>query len=248
MRLPSMVSKALQAACRKHPPSDGGNREWTSFMKWLGYANAGMLTHGNLFAWRYAVRNLPSSSPIVEIGSFCGMSTNFIAYFLRESGRKNAFFTCDKWVFEGEGGGPEDRLAQGCDISVSEYRKFVRDSFVRGVEFFSSDNKPFAIEEFSDGFFELWRTNSTAREVFGREVKLGGPISFCFIDGNHSYEYAKRDFENCHQFLEPGGFVLLDDSGDFLDWAPNRVAKEALRRGGYRLVSRNPNYLLQRTR
>ena len=50
-------------------------------------------------------------------------------------------------------------------------------------------------------------------DVFGRSFQLGGPISFCYIDGNHTDDLAKRDFENCDRYLEKGGFVLFDDSG-----------------------------------
>jgi hypothetical protein len=54
-------------------------RECTDeFLKWLGFANAGMLHPGNV-----------------------------IARLLVDEGRRNALITCDKWAFEGaENGGP----------------------------------------------------------------------------------------------------------------------------------------------
>jgi hypothetical protein len=71
------------------------------YISWLTFANAGMLSKGNIYAMRYAIENLPSNSPILEIGSFCGLSTNVINYLLLAQGKKNKIFTCDKWSFEG---------------------------------------------------------------------------------------------------------------------------------------------------
>jgi hypothetical protein len=34
-----------------------------------------------------------------------------------------------------------------------------------------------------------------------------------YIDGNHDYEVARRDWENCSRNLKSGGVVVLDDSG-----------------------------------
>jgi hypothetical protein len=82
--------------------------------------------------------------------------------------------------------------------------------------------------------------------VLGRNVQLGGAISFCYIDGNHAYEYAKRDFENCHNFLEPGGFILFDDSADGSGWDVCNVVSEVQRSGRYELVIKNPNYLFRK--
>ena len=51
------------------------------YVEWLCFANAGMLDRGNLYCFDYAIRNLPSSAPLIEIGSFCGLSTNLITYY-----------------------------------------------------------------------------------------------------------------------------------------------------------------------
>lgn len=126
LRFPAPARKLLQVLRYRRVPSTDRGSEWTAFMRWMSYANAGMLSHGNVFVWRYAVENLPSGSPIVEIGNFCGLSTNFILYFLRKSGRSNVLFTADKWQFEGDGGRRDHRLAEDGAFSVDEYRNFVR--------------------------------------------------------------------------------------------------------------------------
>ena len=38
------------------------------FVNWICYVNAGMLDRGNLYCFDYAMRNLPSDAPILEIG------------------------------------------------------------------------------------------------------------------------------------------------------------------------------------
>jgi len=211
------------------------------FVQWLSFANAGMLNRGNLLCFDYAIRNLPSTNPIVEIGSFCGLSTNLLAYYMRKHGVTQPLFTCDRWEFEGT-----DATIGDPDISHADYRTFVRDSFIRNVKMFSSKTLPHTIEMLSDDFFTAWSANRKMTDVFGRAIQLGGPISFCFIDGNHSYDFAKRDFENADRFVEPGGFILFDDSADGSPWEVCRVIEEIKSRPDYRLVVKNPNYLFQK--
>jgi hypothetical protein len=37
--------------------------------------------------------------------------------------------------------------------------------------------------------------------------------SFIYIDGNHDYEIARADWDLCAAHLQPGGLIVLDDSG-----------------------------------
>jgi hypothetical protein len=213
------------------------------YIAYLSFVNAGMLNKGNLLGFDYAIRNLPSNHPMVEIGSFCGLSTNLLHYFSRKYGKDNTLFNCDKWMFEGAEGNVGDT-----DISHADYRTFARDSYVRNVKMFSREKLPSTIEMLSDQFFLAWEQKQTVTDVFGRQAKLGGPISFCYIDGNHEYAFAKSDFENTDRFLEPGGFVLFDDSADGSKWEVSRVIEEVKRRSDYQVVIKNPNYLFQKVK
>ncbi|QQS49022.1 MAG: class I SAM-dependent methyltransferase [Acidobacteriota bacterium] len=213
------------------------------YINWLCFANAGMLDRGNLYCFDYAIRNLPPDSSIVEIGSFSGLSTNVITRYKGLHGVKSPIFTCDKWEFEGaEGGGS---LA-GSSITHAEYRQFVRENFIRNVRMFSRNDLPHTIELFSDDFFAAWSRERELTDVFGRSVRLGGPIGFCYIDGNHSYDFARRDFENCDRFLVNGGFILFDDSADGSGWEVCRVVAEVLQSGRYHLIAKNPNYFFRK--
>ena len=65
-------------------------------------------------------------------------------------------------------------------------------------------------------------------------------------DGNHTYEFAKRDFENCDRFLERGGLILFDDSADGSERGVCQVVQEVLETNRYDLVTKNPNYFFKK--
>ena len=213
------------------------------YINWLCFANAGMLERGNLYCIDYAIKNLASTRPIVEIGSFCGLSTNAITYYLKKHSKDNKMITSDKWIFEGA----ENRGTLGdSTISHSDYRLFVKESFIRNIKMFSQNNLPYPIEEISDEFFRLWDSHAKYLDIFGREIELGGEISFCYIDGNHTYEFAKRDFTNTDKYLEKGGLILFDDSSDDSPFGCKHLMKEIIENGKYELVIKNPNYLFRK--
>lgn len=213
------------------------------FITWLCFANAGMLHRGNLYCFDLAMRSLPSNAPMVEIGSFAGLSTNAIAYYRRVHGRTNPLITTDKWLFEGA---PSGHKVGNSELTHDELRLFIMETFRRNVTFFGQGQLPHAMEMLSGEFFDAWRRKAPATDLFGRSVSLGGPISFCYVDGDHTYEGARRDFEGVDEFLEPGGFLFFDDSADGSGWEVSRVVKEVAGTGRYELVARNPNYLFRR--
>jgi len=213
---------------------------------WLGWANAGMLFRGNLCSFDHAIKHLKDDAPIVEIGSFCGLSANFLTYYKRLHGRSNRLFTCDPWKFEGAT--PGQLLGNFSSVTHDEYREFVRESFLRNVRLFSRDDLPHTIETPSVDFFAAWRRSAQVKDVFGREVTLGGRIGFVYIDGNHAYADAKLDFQLTDEFLEPGSFVLFDDSGDASGCEVCRVIEEVKATGRYEVVIANPNYLFRKLR
>ncbi len=75
-------------------------------------------------------------------------------------------------------------------------------------------------------------TERATRRVVGRAVRERGgpmvswyvelsqetaeswqaPLDFVFIDGDHSEEGARRDWEDWHGFVEPGGVVIFHDA------------------------------------
>lgn len=212
------------------------------YITWLCYANPGMLERGNLYLIDYAISHLPSDAPILEIGTFCGLSTNIITHFKRKHGVRNPLITCDKWEFENVNG--RSNIADS-PILFSEYKKFSKNSYIRNIQMFSPDDLPFTFELTADEFFEQWKNESKCTDVLGRTQTLGGPLSFCFIDGNHTYEYAKRDFLNCDSYLVNGGFILFDDS-TLTEFTLHKLMPEIMAMSRYRLVAENPYHLFQK--
>ena len=237
-----LVGRVLRKAARivdPPPPIHFINDEYVT---WLCYANAGMLERGNLYLIDYAVGHLPSSAPILEIGTFCGLSTNVITHFKRKHGVSNSLITCDKWEFENVNGRP--RIADS-PVLFSDYKTFSKDSYIRNIGLFSREDLPFTFEMSANEFFEAWKEQMNCADVLGRTHKLGGPFSFCYIDGNHTYEYAKQDFLHCDSYLENGGFILFDDS-TLPEFSLHNLMPEIMTMGRYRLVAQNPYHLFQK--
>ncbi len=215
----------------------------SEYLNWMEFANAGMLVRGQRVLIDRAVGSLPTGDPVVEIGAFCGLSTNVLTYFLQLHGRPNRLISADPWVFEGE----EGELLDGSGISFAEYRELVKGQYVANTRFWSRDRLPEAVQLSSDDFFAAWAERRRAPGVPGGEVALGGPIAMGFVDGDHTYEQARRDFENLDRFLVPGGYALLDDTDEFGTFPQLwRLVREIVAEGKYELVAANPHHLLQK--
>jgi len=211
------------------------------FTNHLRYAVAGMLHPGNLHCFDWAIRHRPSDAPILEIGSFCGLSTNVLVYYVGRLGSPQRLFTCDPWTFD-------RAMRDGAPVSREAYAAFVKQSFLHGIETFSAHRRPHTIETTSDDFFTAWAAGTTTADVFGRRVRLGGPFAFVYVDGNHDRAHVLRDFAHADRVLEPGGFLLFDDSWDGAGWGACTVMPDVLATGRYELVCRNPNYFFRKRR
>jgi len=237
-----LAGRVLRKAARVIDPPRPIQILSDEYITWLCYANPGMLERGNLYLIDYAISHLPSAAPILEIGTFCGLSTNVIAHFKRKHGVNNPLITCDKWEFENVNG--RANIADS-PVLFSEYKKFVKNSYIRNMQMFSPDDLPFTFELTANEFFEKWKNGKVCADVLGRTYTLGGPISFCYIDGNHTYEYAKQDFLNCDAYLVNGGFILFDDS-TLTEFTLHKLMPEIIAMSRYRLVAQNPYHLFQK--
>lgn len=240
----NLAARAFRKAAITIEPAEKRLDISDEYVNWLCFANAGMLDRGNLYLMDYAISRLPSAAPILEIGSFCGLSTNVLTHYKRKHKVQNKLITCDKWEFENAGNG-SDRVGDS-PIQFSGYKTFVRESFLRNTRMFSGEDLPYTMEMTSEEFFAAWREGKVAaQDVFGRAMTLGGPISFCYIDGDHTYEGAKKDFLGCDAFLEKGGFLLFDDS-TVENFGVRKLMPEVVAGGKYRLVATNPNHLFEK--
>lgn len=214
------------------------------FLTWVRYAVPGMLAEGNIDAMGYAITHMPPNHPILEIGSFCGLSTLVLAYLLDKHSLSIPMFSCDKWEFETQQLGTP--LGDSLSVTHDMYQAYVKSIFIQIMQTFAGNRLPHTIECLSDEFFRRWFESENTVDVFKRSVILGGKISFCYIDGNHSYEFAKRDFENTDRALVAGGFILFDDSADGSEWEVNKLTREIASGNQYEVVSKTPNYLFRK--
>jgi len=63
----------------------------------LRHSIPGWIQEGNIKSFEHAIRNLPSDAPVLEIGTYCGLSANILSYYLRKNNRPNRLITCDGW-------------------------------------------------------------------------------------------------------------------------------------------------------
>ena len=239
----NLTARALRKAARVIDPEQPIIYIEDDYVTQLRFINAGILERGNLYSFDYAISHLPSAAPILEIGSYCGLSANLLTHYKRKHHAVNPIVTCDKWVFQKSG---DPTYVADSPILFKDLERFARDSYVRNIGMFSADDLPFTFEMTSDEFFACWRDCKSSSDILGRTYALGGPLSFCFVDGNHTYEFAKRDFLNCDAFLEIGGFILFDDSTLLKDDV-HLVMPEVMATGRYTLVAKNPYHLFQKT-
>jgi hypothetical protein len=198
--------------------------------------------NGNLAGFTYAMKHLPATGVIVEIGSFLGASTNVLTYLSRKHARGRPVFNCDPWLFERA----EKPIGGYFDASRAEFREYARQAFIQNARIFSELNLPHSFEMTSDEFLKRWARNEEMEDLFGRRVKLGGPIAFAYVDGDHTYEAARADVEGIAAHLVPGGLLLMDDSADGCPFGSGQAAQDFKTRADYSVIFKTPQYLFRR--
>lgn len=209
----------------------------------------GMLNAGNIELIEYAIQNMPAKGSVIEIGSYGGLSTNLIAYLLKKHNRNNVFFNCDAWIYEGydDYKGEQELSIDGRhDILRSTYSNYMKTAFINSTIFLSADRLPHSFHMRSAEFFQKWNTNQLQTDLFGNESQLGGPVSFAYIDGGHSFEVAWADFTNVVNNMPINGFILLDDSADHLNFGSAKMIRDIKKDNRFKIVDKNPNYLIQK--
>lgn len=141
----------------------------------------GWLTPAEAVGLYTLARRLPAGARIVEIGSWKGKSTYCLAKGLRD-GRIVAI---DPFDGAGESGHSYDRF-KGETPLIEQFRaNLTRDQMLEKVD------------------IKVGRSSSFVGQV--------GPIDFLFIDGDHSIEGCKYDFEAFSPSVKAEGFVAFHD-------------------------------------
>jgi len=127
-------------------------------------------------------RRLKNKGVIVEIGSYKGRSTITLAGG-SEEGLSNKIYAIDPHITD-----LEQRLSNKSESSFNDFKKNIEDS---GLAYLVEP-----IISLSQDVVKNWNK----------------PIEFLWIDGDHTYEGAKRDFDLFVPFLVDGGVVAFHDS------------------------------------
>ena len=159
----------------------------------------GLIPHDQGMVLARLAAEVPASGVVVELGSYKGKSTCYLAYGAKQSGAH--VYAIDPWDLLGNPNG-KHRFAE------PETRKAF-DRVVRGMGY-SSLITP--IQGFS-------------QEVAGWWAKIPGPkVDLLYIDGDHSYEAVMGDFVAWHPHLAENAVVAFDD----LDTPKNPGVRKAV--------------------
>jgi hypothetical protein len=80
---------------------------------------------------------------------------------------------------------------------------------------------------------------------FDAVSKWNSPIDFLFLDGDHSEEGVRKDWDGWHEFVIPGGVVVFHDAAIFeggwprQDWGPVKLVDGLFRKqalSGWKIV------------
>lgn len=133
------------------------------------------------------VSHLEDGDCILEIGSFLGRSTFYLADKIEQSGKRVKFYTCDPWQWDMVSS--KINIGSCCDVS--------RDCF----ETFKQNLLPF--EQM------IIPIRGKSRDVLPRLSHL--KFKFIFIDGSHLYEDVAFDIKWAKQLITEDGVIAGDD-------------------------------------
>lgn len=131
----------------------------------------------------------PGSGAIVEIGSFCGKSTCWLARGAKSVYREKVT-TIDHFM-----GSPEHQAGEMCECQVLKKEGSLFPRFMENIRQMKVDDYVKPVVSSSEEAAKNWT----------------GHIRLLFIDGDHSYEQSRKDFELWSPFVVMGGLIGFHD-------------------------------------
>lgn len=125
-----------------------------------------------------------SEYPIVNIGTYCGKSTAFLA-----SGTKQKVYAIDLW-----------------DLRAVDYKPTENDKR-RGYHQRASYGA-FVANMRKYGLTNVIPVKGDSREI---SKVWNMPLGALFIDGDHRFDWVKSDYDLFGKFIVPGGYLALHD-------------------------------------
>ncbi len=152
---------------------------------------------GGEFLWHLAANATRPDGEIVEIGSWKGRSAIWLSYGSK-AGLGKKIHAVDPHV-----GSVEHKEKYGPEVDT--YGEFLRNIENAGVA-------------------DMVVPVRKASTVFAKEFNF--PVEVIFIDGDHSYEGVKEDFEAWFPKVIEGGVMVFDDTQDWP--GPRRLVREEI--------------------
>ena len=136
------------------------------------------------------MKEIPNDSVMVEVGSWVGRSSTYVASLIKESGKNIKFYCIDTWE------GSEEH--QDIIKSLKEQGKTLFDEFQTNI--LSCGVKDYIIP--------IKLESIEAAKQFEDES-----IDFIHIDAAHDYENVLADIRAWYPKIKPGGLITGDDYG-----------------------------------
>lgn len=165
--------------------------------EYIGHAEQIMQVPGYLhsfhgFALMTVAEEGPGQGAVVEIGSYMGLSTCWLATGCKRAGRGKVY------AVDHFRGSPEHQVGEVCE-----------DARIAAVgTTLHAFKEHLAAQQLED-----WVEPVVASSAEAAAQWDGKPIRLLFIDADHSYEVSKLDFDCWSPFVEPGGLIAFHDIG-----------------------------------
>lgn len=140
------------------------------------------------YIYKDVVEQAEDESLFVEIGSFNGRSSAFMAVEIINSGKKIKFDCIDPMLAMGH-------YAESANEKPEEFEGYSADDFHKRME------------PVKDYYTLHQMTSEEASKLYE-----DGSIDFLMIDGDHSYEGVVKDLQNYLPKMRPGGLIAGDDA------------------------------------
>lgn len=189
----------------------------------------GQCDDAKLLALAHLARLLPKGD-LVEVGSFQGRSAFAIGWLARHY-RIGNLVCVDPWDnAKLEDQGEQARLATSemkRERAVIDLDK-IFSSFIGAISLL--DNAGY-IRDTSEAAIHVYRAAVAAGRLPANELDslpVTGRIAMLHIDGNHRYDFVRKDIELWLPHVMPGGWLLLDDYVWAFGDGPKRAGDELL--------------------
>jgi MMP 1-O-methyltransferase len=134
----------------------------------------------------------PGPGEVVEIGSYLGKSTSYMAMGLKAR-KEGVVYAVDHF-----GGSPEHQKGQRHEEEVLAREGTLLEQFKRNIE----------LNELQDHVQPVVSDSLSAGRHWNK------PIRLLFIDGDHSYDSTKADFQMWERHITVNGYIAFHDVGD----------------------------------